>query len=212
VKRWGLKDVLEIGPGFNFYFAYHLPKGVDYTSLDSEGFYPPEMLTLMRARLPRGRTLDGLIGSTSDILPDGSFDACVSVSVLEHLPTEAIAGACSDMFRILRPGGWAIHSLDLAASALSGVGGKWFDELAASGFLLPVETDFDLDVGNWRSDPPIAEPLSVVTRFSMGYRKSIWTKGRRRLGRNYLTPSSSRAESPSSQGWRLPKLFTPSPR
>ncbi len=173
VKRWGSKDVLEVGAGFNFYFPNHLPKHCAYTTLDSAGFYAPELMSLMRSRLPRGQAVDGLIGQGT--LESSGFDACISVSVLEHLPPADVAGACRDMFRVLRPGGWAVHSIDLTAPELRDTASLWKAELHAAGFLIGADrVDFDLRSGDWESDPPHAEPLAITMRFHAGYRESIW--------------------------------------
>ena len=129
-------------------------------------------MSLMRSRLPRGQAVDGLIGQGS--LEPSSFDACISVSVLEHLPTADVPGVCRDMFRVLRPGGWAVHSIDGTASQLRDTASMWKAELDAAGFLIGADrVDFDLRSGNWESDPPHLEPLSITMRF-WTYRESIW--------------------------------------
>jgi hypothetical protein len=39
-------------------------------------------------------------------------DGVYSISVLEHLPTDSVAGVVSAALEALRPGGWAIHAID----------------------------------------------------------------------------------------------------
>ena len=43
---------------------------------------------------------------------DGSFQLVVSGGVLEHVKREALPELVSEMRRILKPGGWALHSID----------------------------------------------------------------------------------------------------
>lgn len=45
--------------------------------------------------------------------PDGSFDAIVSVDVMEHIPAEVKNAAIAEMLRVLKPGGRMMHVLDL---------------------------------------------------------------------------------------------------
>jgi SAM-dependent methyltransferase len=45
--------------------------------------------------------------------PDASFDRVVSISVFEHIPEEALTGILRETFRILKPGGLLILSIDL---------------------------------------------------------------------------------------------------
>ena len=76
---------------------------VEVIGLDAD----PRILTLARRKAAR-RDLDvkffeGLIEAMP--FPDDSFDLLFSVLVLHHLPEEAKAQACREMFRVLRPGG-----------------------------------------------------------------------------------------------------------
>ena len=175
LERWGSRDVLEIGPGFNFYFPNHLPDYCAYTALDAEGFYEPELLALMRARLPRGRALDGLIGDGS--LESESLDACISVSVLEHLAEADISKACGDMFRILRPGGWSVHTIDLPAPELEATGAGWLAALRDAGFLIdPAPAELGLGSPDLLDDPPHSEPLAITMRFYGSYSETIWRR------------------------------------
>lgn len=175
LKNKSVQSLIEVGPGFNHYFPNHLPAHINYTSLDSKGFYEARMLELMAQKLTRGRTIDGLLGDFSVDVPSDSFDMCVSVSVLEHVPYDRVPATCSDMWRILKPGGWAVHSIDLQAPAIGKAGLRWRDELLNASFLIDCKpSDIDLSDGDWLQDPPHAEPLSIVMRFYSGYKDSIW--------------------------------------
>ena len=46
-------------------------------------------------------------------LPSASYDAIVSFHVLEHLAKRAIPSSVKEYFRLLRPGGFSIHQIDL---------------------------------------------------------------------------------------------------
>jgi len=45
-------------------------------------------------------------------LPSDSFQLAVSGGVLEHVKREAVPFLLKETFRILKPGGWALHSID----------------------------------------------------------------------------------------------------
>ena len=63
---------------------------------------------------PRIKIVKTFVGEFSDELPDGKFDAIFSVSVVEHIPGEALAAFIDDSIRLLKVGGVAVHAVDLA--------------------------------------------------------------------------------------------------
>jgi SAM-dependent methyltransferase len=179
VRQLGLARVLEIGPGFNLYFVHHLPSWCTYVALDAAGFYDANLMGLANAARQRAgvETIDALIGKTGGIIPSGSFDTCVSVSVIEHIPASDVSAACSDMFRVLRPGGWALHSLDVSISALPQIGKRWLTAFQDAGFRIDastVDTCFGGEAPESNDDPVFGEPLSIRSRFAQGYRGTIW--------------------------------------
>lgn len=177
IRRFGLANVLEVGPGFNLYFPNHLPAWCSYTGLDSEGFYDESVIALANARRPSAQMIDGLLGRDANALEPDSYDACVSVSVLEHVPPDEIAAVCEDMIRVLRPGGWALHSIDLRLPDLDNLGALWLDGLRAAGFKIDgkgLDKRFGGDVEPPAQSAMFLEPLSLRARFYGKYRRTIW--------------------------------------
>lgn len=178
LEKWGLTDVLEIGPGFNLYFANHLKPDIAYAAIDSAGFYDAEILALTKKLRKRGAYYEGLVGGQRDDIAPASFDCCFSVSVLEHVPKAGIAAACSDMYALLRPGGWCIHSIDLTVQGIETLGAAWLTELRKAGFLLEdAAIDLRLDERRPVGAELFAEPNSISMRFYGGHVKSIWKPG-----------------------------------
>ena len=56
-------------------------------------------------------------------LPDGSFDACASFYVFNHVPRERLAGLLAKIHRWLVPGGWFMHAF--GTSDTPGWTGEW---------------------------------------------------------------------------------------
>lgn len=173
LKRWDCGTVLEIGPGFNHYFSNHLPAHVAYWSIDDSGFYDAQLIALANAKR-RGRKVEGLIGSGNPALPDNHFDAVFSVSCLEHIPVEGIDAAARDMARILKPGGWCLHSLDLGLT-MSWLARKWLTALEQAGFLIdPESVRLDEAAATEAGKEVFLEPLSLIQRFHVRYREKPW--------------------------------------
>ena len=63
------------------------------------------------------RLVQDYIGAFSADLPQGYFDLVFSISVLEHVEQteENFAAICRDIARVLKPGGWSLHCLDVVA-------------------------------------------------------------------------------------------------
>jgi SAM-dependent methyltransferase len=173
ILSWEPSNVLEIGPGFNHYFENHLPKWIDYSIIDDEGFYDREIISLSNSHRRRSRIYNGLIGGHNDI-KDSSFDFTFSVSVLEHIERKSIESAAADMARILRPGGWSVHSLDVTGPG-SNLGRLWLGAFQKAGFVLDsAAIDLDFDRKRERGREIFNEPLSIVQKFHGGYRPKPW--------------------------------------
>ena len=87
------------------------PAGVEMHVIDSE-----ESFNKLGARKPGLHYHLGLLGVGHD-LPESSFDIIFSVSVIEHIHEaggdEGFMKALFDMKRLLRPGGYMIHAMDI---------------------------------------------------------------------------------------------------
>jgi SAM-dependent methyltransferase len=59
----------------------------------------------------------GVEDATRLSFPDESFDACLCVSVIEHVPGEGDATAMAEMWRVLRPGGVLHLTTDVAPAS-----------------------------------------------------------------------------------------------
>jgi SAM-dependent methyltransferase len=55
-----------------------------------------------------------VVEETGDLsqFPDEYFDLVVSAGVLEHVTSEAVPPLITETYRLLKPGGWASHSID----------------------------------------------------------------------------------------------------
>ena len=53
------------------------------------------------------------VGDSKQHIEDSFFDILFSVSVVEHVPTNALPGFIEDCARILKPGGLMIHAVDI---------------------------------------------------------------------------------------------------
>lgn len=180
----GMGKVLEVGPGFNYYFNNKLPAEIDYWRIDDDGFYPPGYIELARTQNNRGKYVRGMMGEFSGDLPDASFDCCFSVSVLEHVPHSKISNVAADMWRVTRPGGWTVHSIDCGRGRMA-LARNWLDALLAAGFVVDAER-IDIDVQTQRKPgkEPFTEPLSLIQTFYGGYSAKPWREPAKETGEN----------------------------
>jgi len=177
IIQLGLANVLEVGPGFNHYFPNHLPDWCSYTGLDSKGFYDEDLLAIANKSRKKGEFAEGLLGEGKNELAASSFDACVSVSALEHASTEDIETICRDMFRILSPGGWALHSIDFNTAVLPTMFDLWRDAMLAAGFAInPARVETPAIEGLGAKNTVLYEPMSMRARFYGRYKDTIWKK------------------------------------
>ncbi len=151
--------------------------GLDTLQLTRSDLYEEQVIAIANSRRPGVKTYDGLLGATAGVLEPEMFDACISASVLEHVADGEIERVAIDMFRILRCGGWALHSIDLPTADLQSKGVRWLAALRSAGFVLDdcgVDQRFGGGLQEDKSDPVFLEPLSIRALFFGGYKKSIW--------------------------------------
>ena len=98
----GKKRLLHVAPEPIFFKQFLNNPKIDYVSLDkfTKGYkYPKETIN----------------GDITDLdFPNDSFDAIICSHVLEHIPDDRLA--MSELFRVLKPGGWAILQVPLDAN------------------------------------------------------------------------------------------------
>jgi len=154
--------ILEVGGGFSQYFARRFGKQFDYWMIDQPGFYDKKRFDTGLALRPPHTFVEGLVGENRPELPDKHFDVSLSVSVLEHVEYKDIGMVAEDMFRITKPGGWSVHSIDVTPETTRTRGQKWLDCFTRSGF---VVGDVNLE---WSFNTPpyeeelLLEPLQSV--------------------------------------------------
>lgn len=102
------------------------------------------------------RNVKAFLGEGHPDLADDGFDALWSVSVVEHVPEAAAPTFLDDMLRILKPGGIALHAIDLY------VGDDPFPY---------SQMRLDLYRG-WLDDPRV-EPLGAVTATEALFRSDM---------------------------------------
>lgn len=86
------------------------------------------------------RLLRKKLGDFSPELPNGYFDLAFSISVMEHIPAEALPAFFADHNRILKPGGMAYHTIDIytgdeCRTELEDRIDLYLDNILASGFV-----------------------------------------------------------------------------
>ena len=155
--------MLEVGAGFNQYFPRRFGSEYEYWMVDQAGFYDQELFDKAR-KLRREHTfVNGLVGDFNPELPDGHFDVTFSISVLEHVPYGDIAKCAEDMFRITKPGGISVHSIDVTPETTKTRGVRWLESFQAAGFQIDPEISLV-----WSFETPpyekelLLEPLQSV--------------------------------------------------
>ena len=176
ITRTGVTRVLEIGPGFNFYLENKLDPFLAFDSLDEPGFYRPEVFAAIESRPRRGRFHIGLLGRPHG-LEAASYDACVSVSALEHVPEQDIKAVATDLFDLTAPGGWSIHAIDCSVTQVRSAADAWLSAFRQAGFEVTDESDVGhLWERSMKAGGPLLESLPILFRFYHGYQKDPWAR------------------------------------
>lgn len=173
IKHTKAKRILESGAGFNLYFDRHFGRKYEYWMADKSGFYEDDLFKAARNRRLNTNYIDTFLGEFSKDLPDNYFDLVFSVSVLEHVPFSEIDKVCDDMARIVRPGGFTAHSIDVTPRSTE-KGIKYFHALKSAGFILNSNPDIKWEIMLTRKNQILLEPLSLVYTFHHGYRENLW--------------------------------------
>ena len=109
--------ILEVGAGLSMILYKTLgfkdgKQSVEYWIADEAGFYDAEDYEKAREKRSEAKIVDTLLGKYSSELSNDYFDLVLSVSVIEHVPPENLKDVIADIYRVLRPGGVMLHSLD----------------------------------------------------------------------------------------------------
>jgi len=110
--------ILEVGAGWNRDFDDHFGSKLEYWMVDDSSEIGGDQGSIDKfERSMKSRTnthfVRGLLGNFSKDLPDNYFDLVFSISVIEHVPFEFKTDFDRDMYRVVKPGGWIAHSIDL---------------------------------------------------------------------------------------------------
>lgn len=100
------ETVLDAGSGPNYPFQYELAEnGCKVFSIDIN----PDLLNSKPHR-----NITHIVASIDDMpIPDGSIDTVYCISVLEHLPYDTVKKVLQEFYRVLKPGGRLIITLDI---------------------------------------------------------------------------------------------------
>ena len=103
-KSRQIREALELGAGrgtISLYLAKYL--GLKVTLLDSE---PVAMVIAREGFAAQNQKAEFIVGDAlATGLPDGSFDAIVSIGLAEHFSPAEVAKLLAEQYRLLRPGG-----------------------------------------------------------------------------------------------------------
>lgn len=102
--------MLDCGAGSGA-FAVEMSRVFDAYALDDHN----ESLEILKSRLPADRIING--SCTSIPIMDSFFDVVTALDVLEHVADDQ--NAVTEMFRVLKPGGWLIATVPAMMSLWS---------------------------------------------------------------------------------------------
>lgn len=191
-RQWGLKQmgtlfcaekikeiapakILEVGAGFNTFFEEHFSAGHEYWILDDTvGLCDEEKFNAAVKVRQNTHFVRSLLGSFNSDVPDNYFDLVFSISALEHVPLDKRTAVYEDMFRIVRPGGIIVHSIDMFRD------NRWAEEeyeyLKNAGFLVTPSPDLAIRVRQGEGAATLFEPIDTVFKSYYGIgRKDMWT-------------------------------------
>jgi SAM-dependent methyltransferase len=170
IVRLKAERVLEVGPGWNRHFDRHFGTALDYWMMDEASDIGWDKRSLEKFELSvaeRQNThfVRGYLGGFSKELPDNHFDLVFSISVVEHVPHEQKSNFYKDMFRIVKPGGYIAHSIDMFDNDLNCAE---FDVITRAGFVLPKKPDLSVRVQASEGNPTLFEDMWTVFHGYLG--------------------------------------------
>ena len=165
--------LLEVGAGLNTFFDEQTGSECEYWMVDDAGFYPDDRFSNAMQKRRNTRFVSGLLGANLPELPNNHFDLVFSISVLEHVPPSQRLAIYQEMYRVVRPGGHIVHSID---------GGREYDArqhfeaLRSAGFFVPSSPDLSIRVHVEDGPSTLFEPVCIVFRTYFGKgRPDMWT-------------------------------------
>ena len=108
------KDIFEAGGGHSRVLGHYCRNNrcANIDPLEGEGGGPTRRKVLSRHHFEPYRQIFASVGRSSSVIAEGSCDVLFSISVIEHVPLNAIDIFFADIARILRPGGRMLHLID----------------------------------------------------------------------------------------------------
>ncbi len=187
--------ILEIGAGCNRSFDRMFGRHAEYWMLDDVQGPRREKFEWTLGQRPDTHFVRGMIGQFSDDLSSESFDVVFSISVLEHVPQHEKPNVYRDMFRLLKPGGVIVHSIDLASRKQ---GQQEYNFIADAGFVLPAKPYLRVCVRPYEGPATLFEDLWTVFNGYFGLdRADPW--GRLESMRCHYPTILVRAKKPDSR-------------
>ena len=170
IVRFKPARVIEVGAGWNCHFDQHFGPQLEYWMVDEAsdiGWDKESREKFEQTTKKRQHThfVRGLLGSSLPELPDQSFDLVFSISVIEHVPPEAKNNFYKDMFRILKPGGFIAHSIDIPDEY---PGRAEFETILRAGFRLPKQPNLKIRVRPTEGNPILFEDMWTVFHGYLG--------------------------------------------
>lgn len=179
IRQLNSSKVLEVGGGLNLFFDEDSHRNnYEYWMIDKIGFYDKQKFEESLNKRKNTKFVNDLLGNFSTDLPSNYFDLCFSISVLEHSPTEKIKEIVEDMYRVVKPGGYIAHTIDVNYQQKNMLGKLYEKYIKDVGFIFKEtpELDFEHDLSDADIfQPTLFEPLQIVYEYYFTA-KSKWHK------------------------------------
>ena len=122
LKEKGLRKVLDLGCGAGRHLVFLAKEGFEVIGLDSS----PVALEFSRERLEEEGLKAELVQAdmTKIPYPDSFFDAAIAIAAIYHGTLSKMRQAVSEIYRVLRPGGWTLIEFKSKRSYRYGKGRK----------------------------------------------------------------------------------------